>query len=158
MYSIFLTQRLIGMNNLVQTLCYEISFNKINNGNINKCWGIRTLQNTSFLSSWFIWQVPGQVSKKIKGKQSLSKHTIRHFGWFFRIHSLSLQDLRQFIDPDAPKTNGIPTINFDQTSDNVILNNTRDDPNLFAASGLRAFDSVLSHVKNLQYEIAKGKY
>jgi len=73
-----------------------------------------------------------------------------------RIHSLSLQDLRQFIDPDAPKTNGIPTINFDQTSDNVILNNTRDDPNLFAASGLRAFDSVLSHVKNLQYEIAKG--
>ena len=96
--------------------------------------------------------------KKIKGKQSLSKHTIRHFGWFFRIHSLSLQDLRQFIDPDAPKTNGIPTINFDQTSDNVILNNTRDDPNLFAASGLRAFDSVLSHVKNLQYEIAKGKH
>ena len=66
--------------------------------------------------------------------------------------------MRQFIDPDAPKVNGIPTINFDQTSDNVILNNTRDDPNPFAASGLRAFDSVLSHVKNLQYEIAKGKY
>lgn len=73
-----------------------------------------------------------------------------------RIHSLSLQDLRQFIDPDAPKANGIPTINVDQTSDIVILNNTRDDPSPFAASGLRALDSVLSNVKNLRYEIAKG--
>lgn len=73
-----------------------------------------------------------------------------------RIHSLSLQDLRQFIDPDAPKANGIPTINVDQTSVFVILNNTRDDPSPFTASGLRALDSVLSNVKNLRYEIAKG--
>jgi len=73
-----------------------------------------------------------------------------------RIHSLSLQDLRQFIDPNAPKVNGIPTINVDQTSVFVILNNTRDDPSPFTASGLRALDSVLSNVKNLRYEIAKG--
>jgi hypothetical protein len=62
-----------------------------------------------------------------------------------RIHSMSLQDLRHFFDPEAPKINGIPTI-----VDGIVVNNTVEDSSPFKSVGLRGLDSALSESKDLE--------
>ena len=57
---------------------------------------------------------------------------------------MSLQDLRNFIDPEAPKINGIPTI-----VDGVVVNNTVEDSSPFNSDGLRGLASALSESKDL---------
>jgi len=61
-----------------------------------------------------------------------------------RIHSMSLQDLRHFFNPEAPRINGIPTI-----VDGIVVNNTVEDSSPFKSDGLRGLASALSESKDL---------
>merc|ERR1719158_153152 len=78
------------------------------------------------------------------------------FGTAHRIHSLTLQDLRDFFDPNADRDNGIPTINVNLQSDDLILPNAADMPSTFMSPNMRGIDSILSHATNLHYGVAKG--
>jgi len=62
-----------------------------------------------------------------------------------RIHSMSLQDLRNFFDPEAPEINGIPTI-----VEGIVVNNTMEDSSPFNSDGLRGLASALSESKDLE--------
>ena len=57
---------------------------------------------------------------------------------------MSLQDLRHFFNPEAPRINGIPTI-----VDGIVVNNTVEDSSPFKSDGLRGLDSALSESKDL---------
>ena len=57
---------------------------------------------------------------------------------------MSLQDLRNFFDPEAPEINGIPTI-----VEGIVVNNTMEDSSPFNSDGLRGLASALSESKDL---------
>jgi len=78
------------------------------------------------------------------------------YGTAHRIHSLTLQDLRYFFDPNADRDNGIPTINVNLESDDLVLPNAIDMPSTFMSPNMRGIDSILSHATNLHYGVAKG--
>ena len=71
------------------------------------------------------------------------------------IHSLSLQDLRHYFEPNADELNGIPNVNLDLEADEEVLMNA---PNTnyeegFITMGLRAVDQALSHMDNPHYDM-----
>merc|ERR1711942_220113 len=86
-----------------------------------------------------------------------SKHVTEDFQMIVvhGIHSMTLENLRHYFDPDAPEDNGIPMINFNLTQAQAVLNSTGSYPlsNNFSSPTMDAVDQVLSHMTDNDWGI-----
>lgn len=86
-----------------------------------------------------------------------SKHVTEDFQMIVvhGIHSMTLENLRQYFDSDAPEDNGIPMINFNLTQGQSVLNSTASYPlkNNFSSPTMDAVDQVLSHMTDNDWGI-----
>lgn len=73
------------------------------------------------------------------------------------IHSITLDDLKNYFYPKAEKENGIPTIDNDLTSDTPVLKNAPplNPPNRFNHSILGSVDRILTNMDNKYYGVLK---
>jgi len=78
------------------------------------------------------------------------------FGTAHRIHSLTVQDLRYYFDRTASALNGIPTINANLLAETLVLANAPDVPSKFVSPSMRHLDTLLTHMTNAHYAVAKG--
>jgi len=71
------------------------------------------------------------------------------------IHSITVEQLRKF-KPDVTEKNSVPTVNKDLISDQPLLLNAPNEPDVgktFKTDAMRAVDQVLSHMDNLKYDV-----
>merc|ERR1712179_565834 len=68
-------------------------------------------------------------------------------------HSLTLNDIRSFFKADADENNGIPMVNFDLTSDQLVLLNAPLIDSRFSFPAMFALDHVLSNMDDESYDL-----
>merc|ERR1739838_308947 len=73
-------------------------------------------------------------------------------------HSLTLNDIQAFFNPNANQTNGISVVNFNLTEDEILLPNAPliVSDKRFSSSALFVLDHVLSHMEDNEYGIKNG--
>jgi len=73
-------------------------------------------------------------------------------------HSLTLNDIQAFFNPNANQTNGISVVNFNLTEDEILLPNAPliVSDKRFSSSALFTLDHVLSHMEDNEYGIKNG--
>merc|ERR1719239_1559574 len=71
------------------------------------------------------------------------------------IHSLTLNDIRMYFDPIAKADNGIPTVNVDRSTPNLLNENPvlLDQPTTFSFPPLHILDVILSNMDDTEYGI-----
>merc|ERR1719239_8618 len=71
------------------------------------------------------------------------------------IHSLTLNDIRMYFDPHAKADNGIPTVNVDRSTPNLLNENPvlLDQPTTFSFPPLHILDVILSNMDDTEYGI-----
>merc|ERR1719239_283383 len=71
------------------------------------------------------------------------------------IHSLTLNDIRMYFDPIAKADNGIPTVNVDRSTPNLLNENPvlLDQPTTFSFPPLHILDVILSNMEVTEYGI-----
>jgi len=71
------------------------------------------------------------------------------------IHSLTLNDIRMYFDPNAKADNGIPTVNVDRSTPNLLNENPvlLDQPTTFSFPPLHILDVILSNMDDTEYGI-----
>ena len=81
---------------------------------------------------------------------SFSKHVAHN------LHSITLQDIQFFFEPNFPEDNDIPTVNQDLTSDQEIVWQAPSRPSVYKFPSGAAFDFILMNSDNVDLLMEKG--
>merc|ERR1719228_1832259 len=71
------------------------------------------------------------------------------------VHSITLENIREYFSPDATEDNGIPVVNFNLTQPELVLPSAPSIPltNPFTSPTMDAVDQVLSHMTDNDWDI-----
>eukprot|EP00095_Tigriopus_kingsejongensis_P012489 maker-scaffold789_size96855-snap-gene-0.25 protein:Tk12489 transcript:maker-scaffold789_size96855-snap-gene-0.25-mRNA-1 annotation:"n-acylglucosamine 2-epimerase" len=73
------------------------------------------------------------------------------------LHSITLEDIQHYFNPETTEDNHVPTINLDLISDHAVLGYAPSlhIHNQFSSQYMRSVDAVLSHMDNANYDVKK---